>query len=118
MKVLVIEAEMASIFHIDVTLEWLQATVGGYIEVFSSGNSHSDWHGYCNEEGKIQALRPNTVATKFAHKLGWPRGDILVGNVIFLGNGLDGDEADVPEWLIEEFTKFAETVEEYKDALS
>lgn len=83
---------------IDPTLEVLQGLVGGPIEVVSPPASEStpDWHAYCNEEGKIHSLPFNRRATNYANYLGWPRGDVLCGPVVFLGDGPDGGDADIP----------------------
>jgi Domain of unknown function (DUF3846) len=83
-------------------LEWLQHTVGGYIEgVYGNG-----WHLYCNEEAKLLGLPVNSLATMFAKHLGWHAHDVLNGTVIFLGDGIDGMEDDLPEWVFAEFGKF------------
>jgi len=79
----------------------LQAAIGGgWIEGVSSAID-ADWHAYCDEEGKLKGLPMNLVATTLAHALGWIADDVLVGDVIFLGNGEDGAEADVPERVIQ-----------------
>src|SRR5258706_10472125 len=110
MKVLVIKPDTSSSV-VDVNeaggafLLWLQATVCGYIEHFSA---KGNWHGYCNEEGKLQGLPVNPTATFLARELGWNEYgvDVLVGTCVFLGNGKDGEEADVPEWLVDEYRRF------------
>jgi hypothetical protein len=105
MKVLVITTDDTAVaIHVaDLDLEWLQHTVGGYIEIFTG---RPGWHGYCNEEGKLLGLPINKLATGFARELGWnDRGvDFIVGDVVFLGNGVDGEEASVPEWLLDDFS--------------
>jgi hypothetical protein len=82
---------------IDPTLETLQTIVGGDIEIVTIG----DCHLYCNEEGKLQGLPINIRATEFAWTLGWPQGDVLCGNVVFLGNGPDGLEGNVPQHVLD-----------------
>jgi hypothetical protein len=85
--------------RIDAYLPALQDLVGGYIE--GLGAPDADWHAYCNEEGKIEGLPINRFATALAHALGWPVGDVLVGTVVFLGVGIAGNEADVPNYVID-----------------
>lgn len=100
MKALIIKTDdSVEVVETNADLDWLQSTVGGYIEHFSGSG---DWHGYCNEEGKIQGLPINVLATYFAVRMGWSTGDILAGNVVFLGNGEEGDEASVPKWVLDE----------------
>lgn len=72
-------------------LETLSGIVGGPIEfVFVTYGVHA----YCHEEGKIEGLEPNIAATRLAGR--FPV-DILVGPVVFLGDGPDGEEGDLPE---------------------
>lgn len=79
-------------------LRSLQAIVGGPIEgVGPHHEDHGMWHAYCNEEGKLERLPFNHVATFIAHRLGWPSGDVLVGPVVFLGETKDGEEAALPQ---------------------
>ncbi len=106
MKVLIIRAddttEVADVINLN--LDWLQHTVGGYIEGFYG---RSGWHGYCNEEGKLLGLPANNVATAFAKELGWRSGgDVLAGDVVFLGTGADGAEDSVPVWLLHELSYY------------
>lgn len=54
-------------------------------------------HAYCNEVGKLNGLPENRTATILAGRVGV---DILVGTVVFLGEGEDGEDGDLPpEWL-------------------
>ena len=74
--------------HVSDTLENLQRTVGGYIEVISP---REDVIIICNEEGKLMGLPVNMKVDS----------DYLVGTIIVCG--ADGEEfADVPisfqEW--------------------
>ncbi len=78
------------------SLDVLQGIVGGYIEHISGHG----WHAYCDEEGKLTGKPVNLVATRLAHAHGWPVGDVLVGTVVFLGDGPAGTEADVPVELL------------------
>lgn len=82
---------------VDPLLANLQEIVGGYIQVVDFAGGHA----YCDEEGKIKRSLPNRVATILARELGWPPGDILVGTVVFLGDGPDGSESDVPVTVLD-----------------
>ena len=74
-------------------LEALRAAIGGgWLE----GITGPDWHAYCDEDGKAKGLPVNVPATRLAHALGWPPGDVLCGPVVFLGNGPAGAEASAP----------------------
>lgn len=74
-------------------LDTLQEIVGGPIEyVFVTNGVHA----YLHEEGKIEGLPANSFATRLA---GYAGVDIFCGNVVFLGEGEDGEEGDLPpEW--------------------
>jgi hypothetical protein len=89
------------VLWIEPTLAVLRDLVGGWIEGFTCIGSRV--HGYCNEEGKLDGLPVNGVATSVARALGWPAGDLLVGPVVMLGDHPKGDESDVPtevvDWL-------------------
>ncbi|GAA5037534.1 hypothetical protein [Actinopolymorpha pittospori] len=61
----------------------------------------ADWHLYCDEEAKLKRLPPKVRATVLARELGWPRGEELCDPAIFLGNGPEGAEADVPGFVLE-----------------
>lgn len=82
------------------TPKMFQQLVGGWIEAISTADS--TWHAYCNEEGKIERLPLNARATRLARILGWDRShrDVLCGDVVFLGDGPDGAEADVPDLVV------------------
>jgi Domain of unknown function (DUF3846) len=69
--------------EIEPTLDILQGLVGGNIQVISG----QDWSAYLNEEGKVDGLPVNPLATLLASGLGWTwlPGDILVGPVVFCG---------------------------------
>lgn len=77
-------------------LDALTEIVGGWIEyVFVTYGVHL----YCNEEGKLEGLPVNPVATRLAGREGV---DVLCGTVIFLGDSDedDGEEGSLPsEWL-------------------
>lgn len=65
------------------SLEQLQAAVGGYIEVVSmaQGNGHATM--YCNEEGMMMDLPPNPFVAKFVSPgTMLPPGGMMLGNVL------------------------------------
>lgn len=95
----VLEASVAAVVDVEPTLEQLKVAVGGWLEGVSGADA--DWHAYCDEEGKLKGKSPNVAATRLARSLGWPIGDVIVGDVIFLGNGSDGQEADVPATVLD-----------------
>jgi hypothetical protein len=80
--------------RVDGQLDTLQHIVEGPIEfVFVTHGVHA----YLNEEGKINGTsQPNPLATRLA---GYEGVDLFFGPVIFLGDGPDGEEGDLPdEW--------------------
>lgn len=97
---LIIPADMnqpARVETIDAGLENLQSLVAGNIEAVSG----DDWHFYLNEEGKILGLEPNRRAALVVLEHTGILTDVYCGNIVFLGETEDGDEADVPEDLID-----------------
>lgn len=56
------------------------------------------WHAYCDEEGKLKGLQHNSFATIVARGLGWANPDVLFGDVVFLGDGPEGEEDNLPDW--------------------
>jgi hypothetical protein len=110
-RVLIVPADEAQPIRdtwIEPDLESIRAALGGgWLE--GVGSPDADWHAYCDEEGKLKGLPVNVRATRMARMLGWPTGDTLVGDVIFLGHkpvmedgfevGLDED--DVPKHVLE-----------------
>jgi hypothetical protein len=72
-------------------LEWLQEKIGGYIECLSFSeplvyNGKTYLGMMLNEEGKLQNLPVNKVATSIAVK-GGLRYDFIVGNVVLFSEG-------------------------------
>lgn len=61
----------------ELSLEFMQSVVGGYIEIAHIGNNMLL---VCNEEGKLIGLPLNTAATVFCAAHGF--NDTIVGNVI------------------------------------
>ena len=89
--------------YINSNLAALQQIVGGYIE--DVGSAVPGWIGYCNENGKVEGLPYNPLATRLALTLLWNDGnhdrDVLVGTVVFLGFDEDeGAEIDLPEAVV------------------
>lgn len=73
------------------SLEWLHQQVGGYLECFTFRNPVSVngkiYHAMMlNENGKIEGLPVNDLATSIAIGGGLV-GDIIVGDVILFANG-------------------------------
>jgi hypothetical protein len=75
---------------IDGTLESYQGLVGGLIEAIGGQTDYRGhpWHGYVNEEGKLQDLPVNPRATLFMCQLSsifpW---DYVSGQLILVGEG-------------------------------
>jgi hypothetical protein len=87
----------------------LQGLVGGGIEVIGPqvGNLLG-WHAYIHGEGKFEELPENSQASALAVALGWVpfMGDYLVGTVVFVGDGPDGEEADLPLAIVQAIEGF------------
>lgn len=66
----------------DISLDSLQEIVGGYIEVLRL-RAPDGWGIIINEEGKLQDLPVNEVATEFASHLLLPN-DCIVGDAVLL----------------------------------
>jgi len=80
-------------------LSTLQEQVGGCVE-FLGVDQHLA--AIINEEGKLDGLPPNSVATAFAHKhCGIAPSDIIVGDMLLVGSTADGDTVDVPDTAME-----------------
>lgn len=98
---IVIQADgNADIIMVKGDLESITDIVGGHIEAISPMiGAFGNWHGYVDEEGKLKNLPRNFVADDIANGLGWGgrvAGDFIVGPLLLLGDGPDGQEADVP----------------------
>lgn len=98
-QALIIEpGKLSRLEDIEPDLPTLNKLVGGWLE---GVDIHQGWHAYINEEGKLRGMSANMAATLLCHTLGWPRGDVLVGTVVFLGTGRDGSEKAVPQAVID-----------------
>ena len=89
--------------EIEDELDVLQGIVGGNIEAVYLSRVHGDGtHMYINEEGKfIDACLPNSIATRLAREHGWIGNDIIMGDVVILGDGEDGEEGNVADWVFD-----------------
>lgn len=82
----------------DELLTWLQGRVGGYIELVCGDG----WSVVVNEEGRMQGLPINVVASEMMHRLGRDVGPLL-GAAVFVGAD---DDDDVPDEVIEVAAEF------------
>lgn len=81
------------------SLERLQRIVGGYVEqvpafdIVEEDGVRTRVVAFCNEEGKLEGLPANTVATKMwlksAARVGVPVHDMLCGTVVVLSGDAD-----------------------------
>jgi len=96
MRVCVIKADPQDVEFKEVEkvdLEYIKSVVNGHIEyVPVDGDSHL----YCDEEGKLKSTtKPNWVATALVqYHREFP--DIIMGDVIVLGDGEEGEEGSIP----------------------
>ncbi len=80
-------------------LEELQKAVGGYIEAINLPNYGT---GYVNEEGKLNNLPLNIVATMAYSKSNGFSHDVLVGDVIFTGDvNEEGNTDDISDKFVD-----------------
>ena len=93
-KALIVQPDGSKEYRdIEGDLDTLRSIVGGHIEfVFVTNGVHA----YVNEEGKLLDLRSNPEATRLAGLIPW---DFICGTAVFLGDGPEGEEGDLPpEW--------------------
>lgn len=92
----------AQVVEQDWNLAALQEAVGGFIE--SVVCPWPDASLYVNEEGKLNGLPPNPVASAMAHQVeGFD--DVLVGPAVLIGfDPGSGEEIDLPMSIVEEVT--------------
>ena len=67
------------------SLKELQTLVGGYIEVIALRDGKLM---VLNEEGKLEGLAVNEVATEFAQSAGIHPADVIVGNVVVMPSSM------------------------------
>lgn len=79
------------------TLAELQSMVGGYIEPVRLEGDRIMW---VNEEGKLQGLPLNAVATNIAgmFNMGTATLDHIVGDVLLATRAESGEDDDFGEW--------------------
>lgn len=82
---------------VDGSLSQLQELVGGNIEFVPMKHKA---HAYVNEDGKNLGLTENRIATEVLQQFGYRTNDFIVGNMVILGEGKDGDEGDVPKPML------------------
>ena len=81
------------------TLAAAQSVVGGDIEGVRAPDGVS---AFCNADGKLTRLAPNTRATLYLAMAGGHNiDDVIVGDVLIIGDGVDGETVDVPESVVE-----------------
>lgn len=56
-------------------------------------------HFYRDTEAKPNGKPPNRMATRVAHALGWLKRGVVYGDVIFLDDDPEGNEASLPDEL-------------------
>jgi len=79
----------------------LSNAVGGWIECVAISDDLTMW---CNEEGKLDGLPVNDIATKiFQNRFGAV--DVIMGNVVLTGGADDeGDDLGLTEEQVQLFT--------------
>lgn len=93
------------IAEIEPTLSALQGIVGGYIKnvpLHLVAPLSEEAHLYCNEEGKLDRLPVNPLATALVehYRPGFTLRDVIVGTVVVLGSR-GAEEGDVPQDVID-----------------
>ena len=89
----------SEVIEIDNTLEVLQDKVGGYIEVLACPVKGTNI--ICNEEGKLMGLPQNVpLYDRYMNVC-----DVLVGDILIVGNDGNGEFADLTGEQIEECLK-------------
>lgn len=86
-------------------LDVLQAGVGGWVQAVDLSESLTLW---VNEEGKLDGLPINPIATRIWEAVFGAGTDIIVGNAIFTGG--TGDEGETLGLSDEEAKKLREAV--------
>jgi hypothetical protein len=102
MKALVIgENGAAEVKDIDTDGNALRELIGGWLEGVRAQIAEGEWFAYCDEEGKLKQRPVNMPATVLARHLGWGMNDVLCGTVVFVAQGKDGEDADVPDGVLD-----------------
>ena len=96
------------IYQEEITLDDLQKAVGGWIEGVCI-TSHLVM--YCNEEGKMNYLPINNIATGFLWSLG-KKNDVIVGDVIFVKTDDEGEHISLSE---EDINGIIDYIESYQN---
>ena len=100
MKAIVIKQD-GTIENVEIEsgLDSLQEAVGGMIEALQLT---PEVHAYIDEEGKLKGKGVNVMASMLCKKLeiGLMPGDMIVGDMILLGTGTEGDSIDIPDNFI------------------
>lgn len=78
-------------------LQTMQEAVGGYIEYVSMGEA---WKLIINEEGKVDGLDVNPIATALFQAVHGPT-DVIVGPAIICGVNAVGANAAVPKHVLD-----------------
>lgn len=77
------------------SLEFLQKSVDGWIEHLSTPSLPPGVCAFCNEEGKLLAMRQNELANRLISG----QDDFIVGNVVIVGEDYESGES---RWLTDE----------------
>lgn len=86
-------------FEVGNSYNTLRDAVGGYIECVSINNEMDIW---LNEEGKLNGLDLNIIATAF-YQMRYKTSDFIVGNVIITGGAdEEGDTLGLSDELLAE----------------
>lgn len=81
--------------------EAVSNALGGWLEGISLTD---EAHAYLDEEGKMKGLPANIPAMMLCNQTPYSPsrfGDTLVGTVIIFGNGMRGEEGDVPQSILD-----------------
>lgn len=85
--------------EIDNTLEALQDIVGGLITSADLPDIFDVW-GFCNDEGLLIGLEPNIFRPEY--------GDGIVGPIVFVGGGDDGESISLTSEQIKKVSTYLE----------
>jgi hypothetical protein len=82
------------------SLSQMQAAVGGFIEVLGLTAGLSM---VFDEEGKLKGRPLNNIAIRLTqhYAVGLRPGDMIVGDVLLIGNDDEGEERDVPNDVVD-----------------